>query len=63
MVGRLVEDEHFRLGHQCLCQGHTFAHTAGERTHQCFRVKLKALNSRLDTRLHRPTVLRFECSL
>jgi hypothetical protein len=32
MIGRLVEQQRFRLARQCLCQGHSLAQSAGERT-------------------------------
>ena len=63
MVGRLVEDQHFRLGHQRLRQRHALAHAAGKRTDQRFRVKLQPLDRGLDARLHRPAVLRFQFGL
>ncbi len=63
VVGRLVQQQHVRLGHQRLRQRHALAHAAGKRPYQRIRVKFQPLDGGLDARLHRPTVLRFQLRL
>ncbi len=63
MVGRLVEDQHIRLGHQGLRQGHALALPPGQVADALVRLQIQLGDGGLDARLHRPAVLRFELRL
>ena len=43
VVGGLVQQQHVRACHQCLCQGHALFGTAGECAHHRFRVQVQSL--------------------
>ena len=63
VVGRLVEDQYFRLGHQRLRQRHALAHAAGQGADERIRIQLQLVDGGLNARLHRPAVLRFQLGL
>jgi hypothetical protein len=63
VVGRLVEEQQFRLADQCLGQGDALATAAGERIDMCLAVQRQARNRLLDARIEAPAITRFKLGL
>ena len=57
MVGRLVQQQHVRAGHQRLCQGHAFFGAARKVTHPRCRVEVQALQRFFNALLPVPSVI------
>ena len=60
MVGRFVQDQYIRLGHQRLRQRHALAHPAGQVRYQPLGVELQARERGRDLVLEAPAVARIE---
>ena len=57
MVGRLVQEQQFRVADQCLGQGHAALPTAGERTEPGRRIELQPRQHGFHLRVQAPAVL------
>ena len=56
VVGRLVQQQHVRFGHQCLRQSHPFFGPARKRAHDGIFVQVQAVQSFLDPLLPVPAI-------
>ena len=63
VVGGFVQQQHIRLGHQRLRQGHALAGAAREFAHRRLRIQVQALQRLFDALLPVPSILRFNLRL